>query len=136
VKAHVASVWRHHRREGEVRIYTGRACRGYEASPLGKPAWMTRDKGPPLDQYRDWLREKLQTDTPQRREILRISHLLAEGQQVTLLCWCAKTNEGLDSSQEPYRCHAQVIAKVTEEVARRMLGAQDDRAQSGARDLP
>jgi hypothetical protein len=31
---------------------------------------MTRDKGPPLDQYRDWLREKLQTDTPQRREIL------------------------------------------------------------------
>jgi hypothetical protein len=129
-------VWRHHRREGEVRIYTGRACRGYEASPLGKPKEFVGTTAEVLQMYRDWLREKLQTDTLQRREILRISHLLAEGQQVTLLCWCAKTNEGLDSSQEPYRCHAQVIAKVTEEVARRMLGAQDDRAQSGARDLP
>jgi len=119
-----------------VRIYTGRACRGYAASPLGKPEWMTRDKGPPLEQYRDWLRENLKSDTPQRQEVLRISQLLAEGEQVTLLCWCAKNNDGLDSSQEPYRCHAQVIAKAAEEVARRILGAQDDRAEPGARNLP
>ena len=101
-----------------MRIYTGRKCRGYKASPLGKPL---RFKNPgALDKYRDWLKEKLKDpDSPQAKEILRISKLVAQGYQVTLLCWCAKDAQGL-TTEKPHTCHAQIIGEVVEKVSLRL----------------
>jgi len=112
----IGSVWRHHRTDDEVRIYIGRDCRGYVGSPLGKPAYF---KGPDaLEQYRNWLREKLSDpQSPQALEILRISELVASGKPVTLLCWCAKDSRGLTTQDRPYICHAQIVGEVVEKVA-------------------
>jgi|APSaa5957512622_1039677.scaffolds.fasta_scaffold26825_2 hypothetical protein len=120
-RVRIGSVWRHHRSDDEVRVYTGRKCRGYKASPLGKPARFKGGRELVLEQYRSWLKGKLQDKTsPQAREILRISELVASGCQVTLLCWCAKDAEGLSTEDLPHTCHAQIIGEVVEKVAVRL----------------
>lgn len=122
-KTRIASVWHHRRSDDEVRVYTGRACRGYKESPLGKPREFTPDKGPVLEQYRTWLREKVKDPrSPQTKELLRIAALVAGGKKVTLLCWCAKDANGLTSEDLPFICHAQIVGEVVERVARRIKG--------------
>ena len=119
----IASVWRHHRSDDEVRVYTGRKCRGYEDSPLGKPASFKGGREHVLEQYRSWLKDKLQdSSSPQAKEILRISKLVASGYPVTLLCWCAKDSQGLTTQDQPYTCHAQIVGEVVEKVAARLGG--------------
>ena len=108
----VASVWRHHRREGEERVYVGRTCRGYPGSPLGNPY----RGGDALSNYETWLRSRIQERDPKVvAELIRIAEL-SEVRDVTLLCWCAKSSDGL-LPEDPLICHAQIVGRVVGKIA-------------------
>lgn len=109
----VANIWKHLRSTTETRVYIGRACRGYLQSPLANPWKVEQDRGETLDRYRDWLREMLTNSTsPQAREILRLGQLVADGEDLVLLCWCA-----------PKNCHGDLVAEVVQKVAARLGGS-------------
>jgi aminoglycoside phosphotransferase (APT) family kinase protein len=55
-----------------------------------------------LAKYEAWLRERLETDTPQRREIERLADY---AEDLVLACWCA-----------PKLCHGDVVKRVIEEI--------------------
>ena len=107
----VANIWKHHRSEGEIRVYVGRACRGYPQSPLGNPYRASeggRDQA--LTQYRAWLTEALQdARSPAAAEVIRLARLVAGGADLVLLCWCA-----------PKDCHGDIVAEAVEKLAARM----------------
>ena len=115
----VASVWRHIRQEGEVRVYVGRMCRGYSESPLHNPHFKgSREEI--LEGFRGHLRQELaDPKSPAALEILRLAQLHASGESVTLLCWCAPGPEGLPLDGKVI-CHAQIIGQVVERVSSRM----------------
>lgn len=95
---------------GQNAVYIGRAMPGRPGSPLGNPFKLRFecDRAKILARYEYWLREQLKTDTPQRREIERLTDY-AEG--LVLACWCA-----------PEPCHGEVIKKVIEEELKRRRG--------------
>jgi len=108
----VANIWKHHRTEDEVRVYIGRACRGYSRSALANP--FRRDdegsKEQAILRYREWLRDQLrEPNSAAAREILRLGQMVAGGTEVTLLCWCS-----------PASCHGDVVQVAVERVASRL----------------
>ena len=108
--ARVASIWKHHRSEGEVRVYIGRACRGYPQSPLANPHKVAdHGRGNTLGLYREWLREALKDlEHPATREIIRLAHLVLK-EDVVLLCWCS-----------PAPCHGDIVKKAVEKLSSRL----------------
>lgn len=87
-------------RTTKVGEYVGRAMprQRLAGSALGNPfpvPQFSREEA--LERFQDWLTHQLQSDTPQRREIERLTELARAGDLV-LLCWCA-----------PEPCHADVI---------------------------
>lgn len=115
----IASVWRHLRQEGELRVYVGRKCRGYPESPLHDPHF-GGSKEDALEGFRTHLRrESADHKSPAACEILRLARLHAAGHPITLLCWCAPGPEGIPLDGEVI-CHAQIIGQVVEKVSRRI----------------
>lgn len=89
-------MWRvANRRRGAEGVYVGRP------SPLGNPfpAEIEALRSEAIERFRAWLWRRLQSDTPQRREIERLAAL----EDGTLVCWCA-----------PKPCHADVIVRAIE----------------------
>lgn len=83
---------------GAVGVYVGRP------SPLGNPYHLhtEADRSNVIAKYRVWLKRELSRENSlASREIGRIATMVAEGQDICLLCWCA-----------PRACHADVIAEV------------------------
>lgn len=110
----VANIWKHLRTETETRVYIGRACRGYAQSPLANPWKVEEKRGETLARYRDWLREALKDPTsPQAREVFRLGQLVAAGEDLVLLCWCA-----------PRSCHGDLVAEVVAKVGNRLVGSK------------
>ena len=97
--------------------YIGRAMprQRLVGSPLGNPYKLdpgdTREAI--INVYAGWLAKRLQDDTPQRREIERLTDLARAGDLV-LLCWCA-----------PQSCHGDVIKA---EIERRLAVEAERRA--------
>ncbi len=89
-------------------IYCGRAMPGRAGSPLGNPFKLRRDiprerqEAELLAQYKRWLWRQMQSDTPARRELLRLAGLAGEG-DITLGCWC-----------KPHACHVDVVKAALE----------------------
>lgn len=107
----VANIWKHHRSPDEVRVYIGRACRGYPQSPLANPYRSSElgSKDLALQAYRDWLKSQLRdSQTPAALEILRLSQTALE-EQVTLLCWCT-----------PAPCHGDIVREAVEKLMVRL----------------
>lgn len=107
----VANIWKHHRTDGEERVYIGRACRDYPGSPLGNP-WRVEpgNRGGTLGRYRTWLRQELKDpESPARAEVIRLGKRAHAGADLVLLCWCA-----------PARCHGDIVAEAVERLARRL----------------
>jgi len=91
--------------------YIGRAMpqQGLKGSPLGNPYKLSRSeqrkpgaRSSALLMYRFWLKDCLASDTPQRREFMRLVDLARAG-DLTLLCWCA-----------PESCHGDVLKQAIE----------------------
>ena len=93
-------------RTTKIGVYVGRAMprQRLAGSPLGNPYRLdpgdTREAI--INVYAGWLAKRLIDDTPQRREIERLTELARRGDLV-LLCWCA-----------PLPCHADVIKELIE----------------------
>ncbi len=85
--------------------YIGRRVAGYKASPLGNP-FKVGEHDDPISAYRRWLWQQLQSDTPARREILRLADLHNAGEDILLGCWCA-----------PDACHGDIVKVAIEWVA-------------------
>lgn len=83
--------------------YVGRAMPKRPGSPLGNPYKLRFECDRPkiLARYEYWLRERLKSDTPQRREIERLAD---HSENLVLLCWCA-----------PEKCHGDVVKRIIEE---------------------
>lgn len=104
-----------------MRVYVGRACRGYTESPLHNP-FQGLSKEEALARYRVWLRDAIRDPaSAQARELVRLAELVAADAEVTLLCWCATTPAGLRAT-DPHICHAQIVAGIIEKVSRRIKG--------------
>lgn len=91
-------------------VYIGNAFRKYgydlDASPLGNPYRLknskdTAERQQVIANYRQWLLKQLESDSPQSKEIKRLKALHDDGQDLTLLCWCA-----------PDPCHGDVIKEI------------------------
>ncbi len=89
------------KREG---VYIGRANGQWQQSPLANPFKISRccTREQAIAQYRLWLWQQMQSDTPAFRELLRIQQL-AMTTDVTLLCWC-----------KPQACHGDIIVNATQ----------------------
>lgn len=72
-------------------------------TPLGNPYRLTAGQTRELviQQYKRWLWNQMQIESPQLREMRRLAEL-ASGGDLILICHCA-----------PQSCHAQIIAKAT-----------------------
>ncbi len=95
----------------ELTVYVGRP------SPLGNP-YIMRDenqRGLVIAMYETWLRKQLLQDTPQKKEMQRLVDLYVKWHTLTLVCWCA-----------PKRCHAEVIAKIVEEIGEFIIDQYND----------
>lgn len=78
-------------------------------SVLGNPFPMTRiqSREVAIAKYELWLRQQLMDPASlQSIEIRRLAELHKQGNHIALLCCCA-----------PLRCHAEIIASITEKVA-------------------
>lgn len=91
-------------------IYIGRTFKKYgfylEGSPLANPFPLNHEdeRDNVLAQYRNWLYEKMNSDSPQLAELYRLKKLYDQGQDLVLLCWCA-----------PKPCHGDVIKEILEQ---------------------
>lgn len=107
----VANVRKHHRRDGEVRVYIGRAHPDYRQSPLANP-FRVEDGGrdAALTRYREWLRAALRDRVrAPTDEIIRLAMMVADGADVVLLCWC-----------KPADCHGDIVKVAVERLAERL----------------
>ena len=86
--------------KGEA-IYVGRP------SILGNP-FTVQDygHGHAIAVFRKWLWKQMQSNTEQRRELVRLAEKHKAGHDLTLVCWC-----------KPKPCHADVIKKAIEYLA-------------------
>src|SRR5262245_60813203 len=91
------------RNDGALCVYIGRAMPGRPGSPLGNPfkLRLAFEREATVAKYETWLRERLKSDTPQRREIERLTDYAEE---LVLACWC-----------KPELCHGDVVKKIIEE---------------------
>ena len=110
----VANIRKLHRVDGETRVYVGRACNGYQASPLANP-FRSKDlpggKTEAISMYRVWLRAQLlDSSTEATREVLRLAEMASRGEHVVLMCWC-----------HPAECHGDVLVDVINRVSSRMV---------------
>lgn len=88
-------------------IYIGRPMPGRAGSPLGNPFKPANPNNEDsrrlcLAQYKRWLWEQMQGDTPAAAELARLAKL-AQEQDVALACWCA-----------PKSCHGDIIKAAIE----------------------
>lgn len=77
-------------------VYVGRynGSHNLKASPLKNQFKLAKkgdDPKPVLKEYDEWLRKQMESDTPARREIERLTELAREG-DVRLACWCVDKN--------------------------------------------
>jgi hypothetical protein len=99
-------------------IYIGRAVRNRKASPLGNPFRIKDEYERPaaIEQYRAWLTEQMESDTPARREIHRIAEFaagLAEDTPLGLVCWCKEADREV-------LCHGDVVKGVLDPIIAEM----------------
>jgi hypothetical protein len=112
VPVRVANIWKHHRSDTETRVYIGRACRGYPRSPLANPFRKSEvgSKDAAITAYREWLRGQLSDSKSEAaQEVIRLGRLVAEGAEITMLCWCS-----------PASCHGDVVKEAVERMAERL----------------
>jgi len=87
-------------------VYVGRRCGKWQNSILGNPFKIgvhgTREEV--IDKYRDWLKNKLETDQCVQSFIMDLVKRFHNGERLRLGCWCA-----------PLSCHAEVIKEVVED---------------------
>jgi hypothetical protein len=88
-------------------IYIGRAMPGRPGSPLGNPHKPANPRNEDsrrlcLAQYKRWLWEQMQGDTPAAAELAHLANLALE-QDLELACWCA-----------PKSCHGDIIKAAIE----------------------
>lgn len=90
--------------DGWQEFYVGRP------NPLGNPIKITyetnREQAVAL--YEIHLKESLHTHNPVRAEFSKIMKAVVFGDNVRLICWCY-----------PQLCHANVIAKIAQEIAQK-----------------
>jgi hypothetical protein len=91
--------------------YVGRsnAYYGLTGSVLANPENLKSesDRIANIARYEIWLNGKMKSDTPQKREVLRLKALWKVTGSLTLICWCA-----------PKPCHGEVIKRFIEGGAR------------------
>ena len=91
--------------------YVGRSNSyyGLTGSVLANPENLKSeaDRNANIARYAIWLKDKMKSDTPQKREVLRLKTLWKTSGELTLICWCA-----------PRACHAEVIKRFIEGGAR------------------
>ncbi len=92
-------------------VYIGRAGAG-RPGPLGNPikvgGGVSREEA--VDRYREWLKSIwAQRDHPVRRQIEDMARQVANGDNLTLVCFC-----------KPARCHGDVMKETVERVATMM----------------
>lgn len=92
------------KRDGWVGEYVGRPMSGRPGSALGNPfktkAHTVEAHTVVVEQYREWLWQKIKTkDAPVCCELNRLKQQAIAG-NLDLICWCA-----------PLPCHADVIGK-------------------------
>jgi len=88
-------------------VYVGRACCGWQASPLGNPFRVGRDgsRAVVIARYRSWLWSSVVRpglagqSSPGWVALVGLARQVAAGQSLVLGCWCA-----------PLPCHASVVA--------------------------
>ena len=99
-----------HNRLSRNFVYVGRANKDLPGSPLANPFRMNgeSDRAKVIQQYRKWLWRQCQSDTPARRELMRLVARYQAGQTIRLACWCF-----------PKRCHAEVIASAIKYFAKK-----------------
>ena len=94
-------------------IYVGRRHPRFKASPLANPyrvgTGMSRTLAATL--YEKWLDDQMKSDTPARREIMRLVELYKRNGAMTLICWCA-----------PLMCHGHYVAEVMGQLSRDGVG--------------
>jgi len=91
--------------------YVGRsnAYYGLEGSVLANPENLKSesDRNANIGRYEIWLKAKMESDTPQKQEVLRLRRVWRATGRLTLICWCA-----------PRACHAEIIKRFIEGGAR------------------
>jgi uncharacterized protein DUF4326 len=88
-------------------IYIGHQTAERAASRLGNP-YTIKEYTDTIGLYRRWLWRRLQSDTPQRREIERLAQMHRSRQDFLLGCWCA-----------PVPCHGEVVKAAIEWIVRK-----------------
>jgi Domain of unknown function (DUF4326) len=86
------------------RTYRGKGEYVGRPSALGNP--FKGERQTVIAQFRDWLWERMQLDSPQLRELRRLRRIWETTGELTLICWCA-----------PLSCHAEVIRGAIEWLA-------------------
>lgn len=86
-------------------VYIGRRMPGRPGSPLGNP-FKIGAVADPIDQYRRWLWNQMQSDTSAMREVDRLARLHRSSVDIKLGCWCA-----------PQPCHGDVVKRAIEWLA-------------------
>lgn len=89
------------------RTYSGPGQYIGRPSPLGNPYIIGRDgsRTEVIAKYKKWLWQQLQSETPAKKELLRLARVYAKQHRITLVCWCA-----------PDPCHGDVIASALEQI--------------------
>lgn len=89
------------------RTYTGPGQYIGRPSPLGNPFIIGRDgdRNEVINKFRRWLWKEMQSETPARREVLRLARVYREQGRLALVCWCS-----------PDPCHGDVIANAIESI--------------------
>ncbi len=93
----------HGKRPSSLIEYVGRSTGGWKGSVLGNPFVIGRDgnRQQCVQKYHRWLCKHVQdSQSPVRKEVIRLAQRVDQGEDVVLGCWCV-----------PNLCHASVIRK-------------------------
>ena len=83
--------------------YTGEFIYCGRGSPLGNPFPITKtnSRDEVCDRYEVWAREQTESDTPFKKEIIRLINIYESTGELTLGCFCT-----------PKRCHVETVKKL------------------------
>jgi hypothetical protein len=88
---------KHHGSKG---YYIGRG------SIFGNPFIMKNesDRDKVIEQYKEWLEDRLLEDSLQRNEFMKLAERVKNGEDITLVCFCA-----------PKKCHGDYLKELLED---------------------
>lgn len=81
-------------------VYVGRKNGKLKESPLANPFTLHNEtnRGKVIDEYKDWLFDALQAESPQLKELRRLIGIHNENDVLNIVCYCA-----------PRACHGDII---------------------------